>query len=113
MGSSEEKSLLVKNIYLYTVRLIALILIVIGMVIILNIFLKKFIFKEAEKIIIYPAPKPLDLTISEEEWKKQQETQLQYEKEQKVINQQKSMANAISFIVVGLIILILQRKKII
>lgn len=106
----EEKKDLIKNIYLYLVSLIALILLIIGFVNLLILALNHFLFKEADKIIVYPIPKPVGSEISEKEWQEQQKVQLEVEKHQRISQKQRQASNAIAMIVVGLVILAIRKK---
>ncbi|GIW67688.1 MAG: hypothetical protein KatS3mg096_556 [Candidatus Parcubacteria bacterium] len=101
-----EKKELIKNIYLYLATLIGLTLIIVGSVQLIDLGLKTFIFKKAEEVIVYPVyPKPVGpegKELTEEEIKKQQEEQRQFEIKQREIEKQRKAANSLAMLIVGI-----------
>jgi hypothetical protein len=102
----QDKKELIKNIYFYLATLIGLVLIIIGSVQLIDLGLKTFIFKEADKVIVYPVyPKPVEpgeKELTEEEIKRQQEEQKQFEIQQKEVERQRKAANSLAMLIVGI-----------
>ncbi len=101
---------IIKYIYLYLFSLIGLILIIVGLVKIIDLGLKSYVFKKADEIIIYPY-KPIienqNISLEEKEkiLKEQEINQLQqieFEKKQKEIEKSKVASNSLALIIVGL-----------
>lgn len=99
-----DKKNFVKSIYYYLVFLISLILIIIGLIGLINITLRTFFFKEADKFLIYPMPKPIDVKVSNEEWESQRKQQLEFEKQQRIVNRQQKIVDSLTMIIVGSIV---------
>ncbi|MEM4648313.1 MAG: hypothetical protein QXO12_03345 [Candidatus Pacearchaeota archaeon] len=104
---------IIRYIYLYLFSLIGLILIIIGLVRMIDLTLKTFIFKKADEIIIYPynklslptiEEKNISLDEKEKILKEQEENRLQqieFEKKQKEIEKNKVASNSLALIIVG------------
>lgn len=103
---ANDKKNLIKSIYHYLVFLISLVLIIIGLVGLINITLRTFFFKEADRYLIYPTPKPLDVKISDEEWEMQRKQQIEFEKQQKIVQRQQKIVDSLTMIIVGSIVFV-------
>jgi hypothetical protein len=102
---SNSRKEIIRTIYLYLFSLIGLVLIIIGCVNLVNLGLKSFVFKQADEIIIYPR-QSINLEtqeeISEEKIIQAQEEELAYRTQELVSRKQRSAANAVAMIIVGL-----------
>ncbi len=94
---------LIRKIYLYAVSGIGLILVVIGCVQLVNLGLKVYIFKAADKYYNYPMAQPAPAGKGVESTAVQpSEEQLQaYQDKQTRSNRESTAANAIAMIIVG------------
>ncbi len=95
---------LIRKLYLYVVSGIGLILVVIGSVQLVNLALKVYIFKAADKYYAYPiaAPAPVTGKGGESAAVQPSEEQLQaYQDNQTRSNRQSTASNAIAMIIVG------------
>lgn len=102
-----DKNNFIGNIFYYLVFLISLILIIIGSMGLVNIGLKIFFFKEADKFLIYPMPKPSEININNKEWENQRQQQLEFERQQKIINRQQKIVDSLTMFLVGSVVFIL------
>ncbi|GIW66581.1 MAG: hypothetical protein KatS3mg095_0479 [Candidatus Parcubacteria bacterium] len=109
-----DKKELIKNIYLYSATFIGLILIIIASIQLIDLGLKTFIFKKADEVIVYPVYQklfdPEGKELTEEEIKKQQEEQRQFEIKQREIEKQRKAANSLAMLIVGIPIFIYHLK---
>ena len=103
-----EKREIIRVIYLYVATLIGLVLIVIGSVQFINLGLKVFIFKNADKAVVYPQypMKPIlengkTATTTPEEEERYKQEQLTFEKENLARERQRTATQSISMILVG------------
>lgn len=95
---------------MYLFSLVGLVLIIIGLVQLIDLGLKAWVFTKADEAVLYPVyPKARPvfdgaeteaLTPAEEE--KYRQEQLQFEKENKVRERHRTAANSLAFIIVGL-----------
>jgi hypothetical protein len=109
-----EKQNWIKIIYLYLFSLVGLVLIVIGSVRLVDLTLKTFIFTMADEPLIYPQTyPPVPEKISEEEKttfektitqerQKYEKQQMEYERMLRQQEKQRTMANSLAMIIVGL-----------
>jgi len=95
---------LIRKLYLYVVTGIGLMLVVIGCVQLVNIGLKVYVFKAADKSYIYPATKQTSITdktagvtITEPSVEEMQA----YQDKQTQSNRESNASNAIAMIIVG------------
>lgn len=105
---------IIRTIYLYLFSLIGLVLITNGSVRLVELTLKTFIFTKADQTLIYPVyPQPMPVPpssegvegvkeISPEEEKKYQEEQRKYDEESRRSQQERTAAEALAMIIVGL-----------
>ena len=104
-----EKREIIRVVYLYIATLIGLVLVVIGSVRLIDLGLKVFVFKNADRPVVYPAyparmvpdGKDVATTTPEEEEKYKQE-QLTFEKENLARDRQRTATQSISMIFVGI-----------
>lgn len=103
-----ERKELIRIIYLYLFSLVGLVLIVIGSVRLVDLGLKTFIFTRADQVLIYPVyprPAPLegekDEELTPEEEAKFQEEQRKYEEEQRRSQRERTAANSMAMLIVG------------
>ncbi|MCM8787159.1 MAG: hypothetical protein NC935_03805 [Candidatus Omnitrophica bacterium] len=101
-----DKKNFVKSIYYYLVFLISLILIIVGFVGLVNVGLRTFFFKEADKPLIYPIPKPPEAKISDKEFENQLKQQLEFEKQQKIVSRQQKIVDSLTLLIVGSIVFV-------
>jgi hypothetical protein len=95
---------LIRKLYLYVVSGIGLMLVVIGCVQLVNLGLKVYVFKAADKYYAYPMsqPAPIASKGGESVVAQPSEEQLQaYQDNQTRSNRQSSASNAIAMIIVG------------
>jgi len=120
-----ERKELIRTIYLYLFSFIGLVLIITGVVRLVDLGLKVYVFTKADEVVIYPYSPSLDLIkensdkdiesiIQEQEKYRQQ--QIQFEKEDKIRQRHRAVANSLAFIIVGLPLfiyhwLMIQREK--
>lgn len=96
------KKELIRLIYLYLFSAVGLALLIIGSVRLIDLGLKVFIFKKADFYYYPTQPKPIDLKISEEEWKRQIDEQVKAEQANRYANRQRTASNSIAMIIIGL-----------
>jgi len=105
-----ERKELIRTIYLYLFSLIGLILIVIGLVRLVDLGLKAYVFTKADEVVIYPYYPSFDLNqetnkdkgLSLQEQEQYRQQQLQIEKDNKMRERQSTASNSLAFIIVGL-----------
>lgn len=103
-----EKQNWIKIIYLYLFSLVGLMLIVIGSVQLIDLALKTFIFTKADEPLIYPQPYPPANEQTDkkqralEEKERYEQQQIEYERKLRQQQKQRTMANSIAMIIVGL-----------
>ncbi len=93
---------LIRKIYLYLFALVGLVLFVIGLVRLVDLGLKSWVFTAADKYYPYPmaAPSSVDKSTSTPSGPSQEELQA-YQEQQTAAQRQGDAAEAIAFIVVG------------
>ncbi|MBI4059019.1 hypothetical protein HY404_02135 [Candidatus Microgenomates bacterium] len=98
---------LIRKIYLYLFSFVGLLLIVIGLVRLVDLGLKVYIFKKADTFVFYPTtPSRLDkngntVDITEEEKAKFQKEQEATQFQQTESNRQRTASNSIAMILIG------------
>ena len=98
---------IIKLIYIYLFSAIGLILIIFGMVKLIDLGLKVYIFKQAD--VFYSPPMPLnfqDEKLTPEEIAKREEEQRKADEINRIAERQRTASNAIALIIVGLPIFI-------
>ena len=97
---------MIRTAYLYLASLVGLMLIVVGCVSLVNLSLKTFVFKQADQVIVYPLPtQPLELAETETEAGLTEQEQISYQayrEQERTAQRQRSAANALAMIIVGL-----------
>ncbi len=109
-----SKKEIIRTIYLYLFSLVGLVLVVIGSVRAVNLGLKTYIFKNADRVIIYPEmPRPVtkdealrqaqgvEVEASEEEQEKFKKEQADYQRQEARSRREREITDAIAMIVVG------------
>ena len=106
-----ERKEFIRTIYLYLFSLVGLVLVVIGLVSLVDLGLKTYIFTTADQTIQYPqypSPKPVTATSSDEvqqpsaeELAKYQEAQDEAQRAQQASQNARTASNAIAMILVG------------
>lgn len=104
-----DRKELIRTIYLYLFSFIGLVLIVIGVVRIVDLGLKMYVFKNADQVLLYPEPKvvaPMQegQTIKEltpEAQAKNKQDQVEYQTKQQEAERERTAANALAMIIVG------------
>ncbi len=106
-----ERKELIRTIYLYLFSLIGLVITVIGLVNIVNLGLKSFIFVKADQPIIYPAypAKPSSTPADEAAYNSAQEDA---QKKQEESQRERTAADALAMIIVGLPLFVYHWKTI-
>lgn len=106
---STEKQSWIKLIYLYLFSLVGLVLIVTGSVRLVDLALKTFVFTKADEPLIYPQIPPVtneqiskDEKTLLEEREKYEKQQMEYERMLRQQEKQRTMANSLAMIIVGL-----------
>lgn len=114
-----ERKELIRTIYLYLFSLIGLVLITIGLVRLVDLGLKTYVFKNADQVLmhpLYPAVKlPSDSggqTPSSEERAKLEQDQLEFQKKQRQSDRERAAANSLAMIIVGLPLFIYHWKTV-
>lgn len=102
----KENYPLIRKIYLYVFSFIGLLLIVIGLVRLVDLGLKVYIFKKADVFIYYPQPARIekDGTTQEmtpEEEEKFRAEQEKVQKEQAESQRQREASNSLAMIIIG------------
>jgi len=92
---------IIKLIYIYLFSAIGLILVIIGTVKLIDLGLKAYVFKQAD---VFYAPKiySMDEKLTQEEIKRIEEEQRKAEEINKIAERQRTAANAIALLIVGL-----------
>jgi hypothetical protein len=103
-----ERKELIRTIYLYLFSLVGLVVVVIGLVQLVDLGLKAFIFKNADQPISYPAypvkvaspdGKETAMTAAEEE--KYNVDQAVAQEKQKQSDRERTASNALAMIIIG------------
>ena len=106
-----DRKELIRTLYLYLFSLIGLVVVVMGLVQLVDLGLKVFVFKKADQVLIYPERFPVpavktlpdqtteELTLEEQE--KIQKEQLEYQTKQREADRERNAANALAMILVG------------
>ena len=105
MEKTDRKEM-IRLIYLYLFSLVGLVLIVIGSVQIINLGLTAWVFKDADRVLMYPSqPRPIledGLTVMDpEEQEKIKQEQIEFEERQRRSRRQRTASNALAMILVG------------
>ncbi len=105
-----ERKELIRAIYLYLFSLVGLVIVVIGLVNLVDLGLKAFVFKNADRPIIYPAypaklapPDARDNVVTpapaeDEKYKIEQE---EAQRKQQQSDRERSASNALAMIIIG------------
>ncbi|TSA44492.1 hypothetical protein D4R51_03615 [bacterium] len=103
-----ERKELIRTIYLYLFSLVGLVIVVIGLVSLVDLGLKAFIFKNADRPISYPAypvklipPDAKETAMTPAEEEKYKTDQEEAQKKQQQNDRERSASNAIAMIIVG------------
>ena len=103
-----ERKELIRTIYLYLFSLVGLVIVVIGLVNLVDLGLKAFVFKNADQPIIYPAY-PVQVTptdtkgnvMSPVEQEKYNADQAAAQEKQKQSDRERTASNALAMIIIG------------
>lgn len=105
-----ERKELIRAIYLYLFSLVGLVLVVIGLVQLVDLGLKTYIFTNADQIITYPPypVKPVPSSLDEKQVQPTPEELADYERKQKetqraqeASNRARTASNALAMIIIG------------
>lgn len=108
MEQTSQKGSVIKNIYLYLVSFVALMMMVISAATIIDSILKTYVFKNANNYYVYPAAGcdvntyPGQPTSTPEQCAKQEEINKKQQKENAQADFQRSMVWSISMLVVAI-----------
>ncbi|MBI2405569.1 hypothetical protein HYV21_00745 [Candidatus Microgenomates bacterium] len=104
----QKKYALVRKIYLYAFSFIGLLLIVIGLVRLVDLGLKVYVFTKADTYGVYPAPRAVQVTpegkeivMSEEEQERYKREQEEAEKTNRESQRQRDASNSLAMIIIG------------
>ena len=107
-----ERKELIRTIYLYLFSLVGLVLIVIGTVRLIDLGLKTWIFTKADQVVVYPEyPRAIKLgtdsaatetELTPEQQEKYKQEQLEYQEKEKDSRRQRTAANSIALMIVGI-----------
>jgi len=98
---------LIRTIYLYLFSLVGLVLITIGLVRLVDLGLKAYIFTKADRVDTYPRfPVPIkedprEVVLTEEEQEKLEQKRIAAEEKNKESRRQRDASNSIALIIVG------------
>ncbi|OHA49315.1 MAG: hypothetical protein A3A80_03795 [Candidatus Terrybacteria bacterium RIFCSPLOWO2_01_FULL_44_24] len=104
-----ERKEIIRVIYLYLFSFVGLVLITVGMVRLVDLGLKVYIFKKADQVLIYPeypypakpAPDGTTNELTPEERGRLKQEQLEYQTKQQEAEKERTAANALAMIIVG------------
>ncbi len=104
-----DRKELIRTLYLYLFSLIGLVVVVMGLVHLVDLGLKVYVFKKADQVLIYPestrpaktSPELEETTLTPEEQKKYEQEQLEYQIKQREADRERNAANALAMILVG------------
>ena len=103
-----ERKELIRTIYLYLFSLVGLVIVVIGLVNLVDLGLKAFVFKNADQPIRYPSypakvmsPDSQGITMTAEEQAKYDAEQAEAEKRQRQSERERSASQALAMIIIG------------
>lgn len=104
-----ERKELIRTIYLYLFSLVGLVLVVIGLVRLVDLGIKTFIFKKADQVIIYPEYplKPARIAgekqeeLTPEELEKYRAEQKETQEKQQESNRSRTASNSLAFLIIG------------
>ena len=104
-----DRKELIRTLYLYLFSLIGLVVVVMGLVQLVDLGLKVFVFKKADQVLIYPEsvrpaktnPELEGPALTPEEQKKYEQEQLDYQIKQREADRERNAANALAMILVG------------
>lgn len=105
-----ERKELIRTIYLYLFSLVGLVIVVIGLVNLVDLGLKAFVFKSADQPINYPsypypakvmAPDGEGSAMTPEEEAKYKAEQMEAEKRQRQSERERSASQALAMIIIG------------
>src|SRR3989344_552451 len=104
----KEKYPLIRKIYLYVFSFVGLLLVVIGLVRLLDLGLKVYVFKKADNYVYYP-PTPTRIEkdgtareLTEEEQTKYKKEQEEAQKQQIEAQRQSTASNSLAMIIIGI-----------
>ena len=97
---------LIRKIYLYLFAMIGLVLVVIGVVRLVGLGLKTYVFTNADTYYEYPMARPVKMMTSDTNTKEEfvqptKEEVEDYNRKQQAANREREAAESIAFIVVG------------
>ncbi len=103
-----ERKELIRTIYLYLFSLVGLVIVVIGLVNLVDLGLKSFVFKDADQPITYPAY-PVQVTptdvkgnvITPAEQEKYNADQAAAQEKQRQSDRERTASNALAMIIIG------------
>lgn len=100
---TKRMKLSIRTLYLYLFSFVGLLIAVIGCIQIVNLGLKTYIFKEADRVDYYvkPIEAPGEAVMSTEEAKLSEEKQKESNRQQTQSQRQRELANSLAMIVVG------------
>ncbi len=103
-----ERKELIRTIYLYLFSLVGLMLVVIGLVSLVDLGLKAFIFTKADQPIVYPSyparlmpPDIKENAMTPQEEEKYKADQEEAQKKQQQSERERSASNALAMIIIG------------
>ena len=103
-----ERKEIVRAIYLYLFSLVGLVLIVIGCVRLIDLGLRMYVFTKADQVLSYPVPRGAlvgpdgkEQSITAEQDAKAQEEQKKFEEQNREAQRQRTAANSLATIIVG------------
>ncbi len=108
MDTPAPKSSLIKNIYLYLVSFVALMMVVFSVADVVNTVLRTYVFTKADDIYYYatpcagPAVETKTTSSTQADCEKQRETDMAQNKRNNESQKQRDLVRDISFIVVGI-----------
>src|SRR3989344_2253596 len=91
----------IKNIYFYLFAAIGLVFILIGLVQLIQLGLRAWVFQEADVYVSYPAPKPVEIGTTTTVGPTQEELDA-YQRQDAARNRQRQATTGISFLLVGI-----------
>lgn len=112
-----ERKELIRTIYLYLFSLIGLILITTGLVRLVDLGLKTYVFKNADQVLMYPSYPSVKMPSetnapSAEDQAKLERDQLGFQKKQRQSDRERTAANSLAMIIVGLPLFIYHWKTV-
>jgi len=103
-----ERKELIRTIYLYLFSLVGLVIVVIGLVQLVDLGLKAFIFTNADQAIMYPSypvkvasPDGKEAVMTPAEEEKYNADQIAVQEKQKQSDRERTASNAIAMIIIG------------